>query len=291
MKLITFSQGGVTRIGALRTHDGAQRVIDFGRAAPGLPTSMLTLLQAGEAAMAQARQAVQSADPGDDLDLSQVALLAPIPNPGKIICIGLNYRDHAAESNLAIPNYPPVFSKYANTIIATGEAIRLPRLTDQVDYEAELAFVIGTRARNVPEARALDYIAGYVPFNDVSARDYQAHTSQWTIGKTFDTFGPMGPALVTADEVPDPAAIDLRLTIDGEVLQSSNTRNLIFPIPYLMCYLTSVMTLEPGDLVSTGTPAGVGMARNPRRYLKAGDTVVVEISGIGTLTNPVVAEA
>ena len=183
-------------------------------------------------------------------------LLAPLARPGKILCVGLNYRDHAAESNMAIPDSPTVFSKYSNTIIGPGDAIQIPRLTDQVDYEAELAFVIGRTARHVPESRALDYIAGYVPFNDVSARDYQMRTSQWTLGKTFDTFGPLGPALVTADEVPDPGALDISLTLEGEVLQQSNTRHLIFSIPFLLSYLSGVMTLKPGDLVSTGTPAG-----------------------------------
>ncbi len=157
---------------------------------------------------------------------------------------------------MAIPDSPTVFSKYSNTIIGPGDAIQIPRLTDQVDYEAELAFVIGRTARHVPESRALDYIAGYVPFNDVSARDYQMRTRQWTLGKTFDTFGPLGPALVTADEVPDPGALDISLTLEGEVLQQSNTRHLIFSIPFLLSYLSGVMTLKPGDLVSTGTPAG-----------------------------------
>lgn len=287
MKLVTFAKDGRTRLGALR----GEGVVDFGSAASQLPDDMLALLAAGDEALAQARAALAASDPAKDLPVSAVTLLAPIPRPGKIICIGLNYRDHAAESNMAIPEYPTVFGKYANTIIGPGQAIQLPRLTNQVDYEAELAFIIGKPARHVPEAEALDYIAGYAPFNDVSARDYQMRTSQWTMGKTFDTFGPLGPALVTADEVPDPGALDISLTLDGEVLQQSNTRHLIFSIPFLLAYLSGVMTLEPGDIVSTGTPAGVGFARKPPRYMRAGETVSVTISGLGTLTNPVVAEA
>jgi 2-keto-4-pentenoate hydratase/2-oxohepta-3-ene-1,7-dioic acid hydratase in catechol pathway len=199
------------------------------------------------------------------LDRSAVKLSAPIPRPGKVICIGLNYRDHAAESNAELPAFPTVFAKYASCIIGPGASIVIPRVTSQVDYEGELAVVIGRRARDVAEADALDYVAGYAPFNDVSARDYQMRTSQWTIGKTFDTFGPIGPALVTADEIPDPHALDIRVSIGDDVLQSSNTKHLIFTIPQLIAYLTSVMTLEPGDVIATGTPAGVGAARKPQR--------------------------
>jgi acylpyruvate hydrolase len=287
MHLVTFTHNDSVRLGALR----GQGVVDFTAASPQLPTDMLAFLAAGDSALAQARAALASSDPANDLPLSAVKLLAPLLRPGKIICIGLNYRDHAAESNMAIPEYPTVFAKYANTIVGPGEPIQIPRLTDQVDYEAELAFVIGRTARHVPEARALDYIAGYVPFNDVSARDYQMRTSQWTMGKTFDTFGPLGPALVTADEVPDPGALDISLTLDGEVLQQSNTRHLIFSIPFLLSYLSGVMTLDPGDIVSTGTPAGVGFARKPARYMQPGETVIVEIAGLGKLANPVVAES
>ena len=287
MHLVTFTHHNQTRLGALR----GEAVIDFARVVPQLPADMLAFLATGDDALAQTREAIASSDPANDLPLEAVKLLAPIPRPGKIICIGLNYRDHAAESNMAIPEFPTVFAKYANTIIGPGEPIQIPRLTDQVDYEAELAFVIGRTARHVPEARALDYIAGYVPFNDVSARDYQMRTSQWTMGKTFDTFGPLGPALVTADEVPDPGALDISLTLDGEVLQQSNTRHLIFTIPFLLSYLSGVMTLDPGDIVSTGTPAGVGFARKPVRYMQPGETVTVEIAGLGKLTNPVIAES
>jgi 2-keto-4-pentenoate hydratase/2-oxohepta-3-ene-1,7-dioic acid hydratase in catechol pathway len=220
-----------------------------------------------------------------------VEFAPPLFAIGKIICIGLNYRDHAAESNQPVPEYPTVFAKYSSCVIGPGEPIVIPRVTSQVDYEGELAVVIGRRARDVAEADALSYVAGYAPFNDVSARDYQSRTSQWTIGKTFDTFGPLGPALVTADEVADPHALGLRVTIGDDVLQSSNTRHLIFTIPQLVAYLSAVMTLEPGDVIATGTPAGVGAARKPARWLQPGEVVRVEIDGLGALENPVAASA
>ena len=251
---------------------------------------MIRFLEAGDKANALAQKVLAAPPLEAILDLAEVTLKAPIPCPGKIICIGLNYRDHAAERNRTVPDFPTVFSKYTNVVIGPGEAIVIPKVTDQVDYEAELAVVIGRRAKHVAETDALDYVAGYTPFNDVSARDYQQRTGQWTIGKTFDTFGPMGPALVTADEVPDPHNLNLSLHIGDEVLQSSNTRHLIFSINFLIACLSTIMTLEPGDLISTGTPAGVGVAREPKRFLRPGEVVEVEIEGLGTLSNPVVAE-
>lgn len=214
-----------------------------------------------------------------------------MPRPGKIVCIGQNYLEHAAEANATASAYPIIFAKYANTTIASGDAIVLPKISNQVDYEAELAVVIGKRAKNVAEPEALQYVGGYAPYNDVSARDFQSRTSQWTIGKTFDGFGPMGPAMVTADDVPDPQKLDIRLRIGDEQLQSSNTSKMIFPIARLIAYITAAMTLEPGDVIATGTPEGIGAARTPQRFLRAGDVVRVEISGIGTLVNPVIAEA
>jgi acylpyruvate hydrolase len=230
------------------------------------------------------------------IDRSAVTLKAPVPRPGKILCIGLNYRDHAAESGQQVPDFPTVFTKYANTIIGPGEAIVLPRVSNQVDYEVELGVVIGRRAKHVREVDALDYVAGYLPFHDVSARDYQHRTSQWTLGKSFDTFGPIGPALVTRDEVGDPHKLDIQLSVgrageNGEILQKSNTSNLIFPIHVLIAYLSDVLTLEPGDVIATGTPSGVGAARKPQRFLKPGDVVRIEISGLGVLENPVTAES
>ncbi len=288
MKLVTFVHNYATHIGALVTRGGEERVIDFSQADHSLPKDMITFLEGGKASLSIAQKAI--ANDAKSLPLSAVKLLAPIPRPGKIICVGLNYSDHAAETGQPIPTIPIIFSKYANTVIATGDSIVLPHVTDQVDYEAELGFVIGKTARYITAAQALDYVAGYLPVNDVSARDYQTRTSQWTMGKTFDTFAPMGPALVTSDEIPDAGNLKISLTINGEVLQNSNTNKLIFGIPQLVEALSEVMTLEPGDVVSTGTPPGVGMARNPKRFMRPGDVVAVTIEGLGTLSNPVVAE-
>ncbi len=293
MKLVTFEQGGQLRTGALR---GGAEVVDLNRADSSLPTDMIQLLAGGDEMLASAAQVVTNPPQSAVLALDAVTLKAPIPRPGKIICIGLNYRDHAAESGQQVPDYPTVFTKYANTVIGPGEAIVLPRVSNQVDYEVELGVVIGRRAKHVREVDALEYVAGYLPFHDVSARDYQHRTSQWTLGKSFDTFAPMGPALVTRDEVGDPHKLDIQLSIskggeNGEVLQQSNTSNLIFPVHVLIAYLSDVMTLEPGDVIATGTPSGVGAARKPQRFLKPGDVVRIEISGLGVLENPVTTES
>jgi len=216
-------------------------------------------------------------------------LLAPL-RPPKLICVGLNYREHAKEARMEVPDVPTIFTKLPTALIGSGEPIVLPKSSTKPDYEAELAFVIGKRGRHVPAERWRDYIFGYTNLNDVSARDYQARTSQWTIAKSFDTFAPMGPSIVTADEVPDPHRLDIGTTINGEVLQAGNTSDLIFKIPELIAYLSSVYTLEPGDVVATGTPSGVGFARRPQRWLKPGDEVVVCVEGLGELRNPVIAE-
>jgi len=289
VKLITFVRSdapALPRLGALR----GQNALDLNGLDARIPSDMMALLNGGEAALALARAAVAQAPASAEIPAGRFTLLAPIPRPGKILCIGLNYRDHARESGQAVPDFPTVFAKYANTVIGPGAAVQIPRLTSNVDYEAEFGFVIGKRARHVAEADALSYVAGYFPLNDISARDYQARTSQWTLGKTFDTFLPMGPALTTADEVPDPHNLDIRLTIGGETLQHSNTRELVFGVNALIHVLSGVMTLEPGDVISTGTPSGVGAARNPKRWLRAGETVTVEIAGLGALSNPIIAE-
>ena len=192
---------------------------------------------------------------------------------------------------MEIPKVPTIFNKFSTSIIGPGDKIILPKTSEKPDYEAEFAFVIGQGGRHIPAEKWRDHVFGYTIINDVSARDYQMATSQWLMGKTFDTFCPMGPWIVTADEIEDPHALDIKMTINGEVLQNSNTRELIFRIPDLIAYLSSVMTLESGDIVSTGTPAGVGLGHNPPRWLRPGDECVVSISGIGELRNPVVAEA
>lgn len=288
MKLVTFEQNGKTGIGALRADD---TIVALGAAAPNLPTDMKSFLAAGADALAAAQQAASNAPASAIVKRGAVKLRAPVTNPGKIICVGLNYADHAKEAGLPLPEYPTVFSKYSNTVNDPGGNIVLPKISAEPDYECELGVVIGRRAKNVSKADALSYVAGYLPFHDVSARDFQGRTSQWTLGKTFDTFAPMGPALVTSDEVGDPHTLDIQLSIGGEVLQKSNTSNLIFKIDFLVSYLSAIMTLEPGDVIATGTPAGIGGARNPKRFLKPGETVRIEIAKLGVLENPVVAEA
>jgi acylpyruvate hydrolase len=213
----------------------------------------------------------------------EVRLLPPITSPGKIVCIGLNYRSHAAEAGLEPPPVPAFFAKFANALAAPGAEVELPRYSDKVDYEAEVAFVIGRRCRDVPEGEALAAIAGYTLLNDLSARDWQFKTPQWMPGKVFDGSAPCGPALVTPDEAGAHDAIELSLELNGETMQQASTADLIFSIPALVAQLSALMTLEPGDLVSTGTPAGVGSVRTPRVWLKPGDEVVVRSPTLGEL--------
>jgi len=214
---------------------------------------------------------------------------APVPRPGKLICIGLNYSDHAAESNMAIPKQPVVFSKFSTAVIAPGEPVVLPATSEQVDYEAELAVIIGRRAKNVSAELALDHVLGYTCFNDVSARDFQFADGQWQRGKSCDTFAPMGPTIVTADEVADPHHLSIKLILNGQAMQDSNTDRFIFGIPELIEFLSQTITLEPGDVIATGTPPGVGFARKPPVFLKPGDKMAVVIEKVGTLGNPVTA--
>jgi 2-keto-4-pentenoate hydratase/2-oxohepta-3-ene-1,7-dioic acid hydratase in catechol pathway len=224
---------------------------------------------------------------GEPRPLASVALRAPVGRPEKVICVGLNYRDHAAESGAALPDEPVLFPKFANSVVGPGEEIVVPAATEQPDYEAELGVVIGRRTRLVDEADALDHVAGYTCMNDVSARDLQARSSQWMLGKAVDTFLPCGPWVVTPDEVPDPQDLDIRCCVNGEVLQDSSTAQMVFGVATLVAYISRTITLEPGDLIATGTPPGVGMARTPPRWLRDGDEVTVEIEGIGSLTNVV----
>lgn len=219
--------------------------------------------------------------------LSGVRLLAPIPRPPRIFCVGLNYRDHAVESKMEIPKVPTIFLKLPSAVIGPEETVRIPAQTQQPDYEVELALVIGKAGRDIPKENWRDHVFGYTILNDISARDVQLATSQWTLGKSFDTFCPLGPAIVSAEEIPDPHALDIRLSIGGEVLQHSNTRELIFKTPDLIAYLSSITSLEPGDIISTGTPAGVGLGRTPKRWLQPGEIVVAEVEGLGQLINPV----
>ncbi len=220
----------------------------------------------------------------DDLKLT-----APIPEPGKIICVGLNYKDHAEESGMPIPPSPILFSKFNNTVIGPGDAIKIPSITKQCDYEAELGVVIGKTASQVSQENAFDYVLGYTCVNDVSARDIQFADGQWVRGKTLDTFCPMGPWIVTADEIEDPQTLGIRCDVNGTRLQDSSTAQMIFAVDEIISFISQAITLQPGDLIATGTPVGVGFARKPPVFLKPGDTVVVEIESIGALENPVEA--
>lgn len=243
----------------------------------------------GEKALAAAKSLLANAD-AEALPLTDVERLPPVMKPGKILCVGLNYRDHAIESKMQIPEVPTIFLKLPNAVIGPDAEIVLPANSTQPDYEAELAAVIGVGGRHIPAERWREHVVGYTILNDVSARDVQLATSQWTLGKSFDTFAPIGPAIVTQDEIPDPHALDIQLSIDGEVLQHSNTRELIFKLPELIAHLSAVVPLEPGDVISTGTPAGVGLGRTPRRWLKPGEEIAIRIQGIGELKNRTVAE-
>ena len=227
----------------------------------------------------------------EGVTLDDVKFHPPITRPGKIIAIGLNYSDHAAETGAEIPEKPIVFAKYPNTITGPGDPIRIPRITDKADYEAELAVVIGERARNVEAKNALDYVFGYMNANDVSSRDLQfSEGGQWTRSKSIDTFAPIGPYLVTKDEVEDPQNLSVKCTLNGEVMQDGNTEKMIFSVAEIISFLSTGMTLEPGDIILTGTPPGVGAAREPQVFLGDGDEVTIEIEGLGSLTNPVEAE-
>jgi 2-keto-4-pentenoate hydratase/2-oxohepta-3-ene-1,7-dioic acid hydratase in catechol pathway len=285
MRLVTFESNGQPCPGLL-TPSGS--VLDLSTAGFG---TLLQLIEAGPDALAKLAGLAGNAQSSSQPSLESVKLLAPIPKPRKLICVGLNYRDHAAETGAEIPKVPTIFNKFATAVIGPGANIVLPRVSKAPDFEAEFAFVIGRGGRHISADAWREHVFGYTIVNDVSGRDYQRATTQWLMGKTFDTFAPMGPWIVTADEIADPHNLDISLDINGETMQDSNTRELIFKIPDLIAFLSSVFTLEPGDIVSTGTPAGVGFARKPPRYLRSGDQVSIQIENIGVLKNPVVAEA
>lgn len=262
------------------------------------PAGILAFLNGGDRAIGAASETLAyvskvGARAAEDESLAypidKVTLLAPVQRPGKLICVGLNYRDHAEEAGQKIPSDPTLFSKAASCVIGPNEAIRLPKVSKDIDYEAEFAVVIGKHAKDVSAAKALDYVAGYTIVNDVSARDFQRRSSQWMAGKNFDTFAPMGPHIVLKDEIPDPHTLDISLEINGRRLQSSNTKNLIFDVNALIADISRFLTLEPGDVISTGTPGGVGFVRKPPVFLMPGDRVKIEIAKIGALENPVVA--
>jgi 2-keto-4-pentenoate hydratase/2-oxohepta-3-ene-1,7-dioic acid hydratase in catechol pathway len=274
MKLVSFSAAdGAIRPGFV----SEDSVLDLGA---GGYASALEVISKG----------VTQAGSAPKIPIGNVKLHAPLPNPPRIFAIGLNYRDHAIESGMAIPTTPVVFFKLTTSIIGPGETIILPKNSTEPDYEAEFAFVIGKGGYRIPGSAWREHVYGYTVVNDVSARDVQFSSTQWSMSKSFPTFCPLGPAIVTADEIADPHQLAISLEIDGVQLQNSNTRELVFKIPDLVEYLSSITPLLPGDIISTGTPPGVGLGRNPKRWLRPGETVTVTVEGLGSLTNPVAAE-
>ncbi|WP_044748179.1 fumarylacetoacetate hydrolase family protein [Bacillus alveayuensis] len=303
MKIVNYRVGDTVRAGCIVD----EKIVDLNKAYVQLlqsqghlrdekladalvPSNTIELLEGGEKSLEEAYKAVEFALANDIVvNRSDVKIEAPVLKPNKIICVGHNYREHILEMKRELPKFPVVFAKFNNTIIGPEDDIPLPSITEQLDYEAEFAFVIGKRARNVSKEEALDYVAGYTIVNDVTARDLQRRTLQWLQGKTLDGSAPMGPWLVTKDEIPNPHELEIVLTVNGEERQRSNTKNLVFNVNYLVEFLSSIMTLEPGDVVCTGTPGGVGVAREPQVFLQDGDVVRIEVDKIGVLENKVKA--
>jgi 2-keto-4-pentenoate hydratase/2-oxohepta-3-ene-1,7-dioic acid hydratase in catechol pathway len=284
MKLATFTHAGPTRVGVVVD----DQMIDLAAAAPELPREMCALLAAGAPALARVREAASRA--AARLPLAQVRLEAPVRRPPKFLAIGLNYADHVAEAGMQKPEVPLFFNKQSTCVVGPSDPIHLPRVSPMLDYEGEMAFVIGRRCRHVPRARAHEVIAGYCVADDVTVRDWQFRVPTWTIGKSFDTHGPLGPWITTPDEVGDPHALEIRTWVNGELRQHSNTRQLVFDCFAQVEHLSTAFTLEPGDVISTGTPSGVGGLANPPRFLVAGDVVRIEIARLGAIENRVVAE-
>ena len=317
MRLVTFETNRQERVGVVlpAVEGGRERIIDLNAAGRYLAkrdgkanrleaiADMIGLLTAGKAGLAAASRVLkvigrelkgQGSTPPNlrrmVLDRRKVRLRAPVPCPSKFICVGLNYRDHALEGNHEIPKVPTLFNKFATSVVGPDDKIVLPHVSKKVDYEGEFTFIIGKKGRYIPKNKAMEHVAGYTIVNDVSARDWQTRTTQWMAGKAFDGFGVMGPDLVTADEIDDPHKLDIKTWVSGKLMQSSNTSQLIFRVPALVADISKICTLLPGDVVATGTPSGVGVYRKPPRLLRDGDTVRIEISGVGALENRCVAE-
>jgi 2-keto-4-pentenoate hydratase/2-oxohepta-3-ene-1,7-dioic acid hydratase in catechol pathway len=288
VRLATLKTGNGARVVGVDLEGGRPRFVDLAAVDGEIPP-LMELLLSQERGIARAAAAMEKG--AAKKTFIEGTLLAPIPRPGKVLCIGLNYRDHALEGGSEIPSEPVCFAKFSHAVIGPDEPIVLPAVAHKVDYEAELVAVVGRRGKCIPAADAWAYIAGYMNGNDVSARDWQKGRpgGQWLLGKTPDTFAPLGPFLVTADEIADPHALAISLRLNGEVMQQSNTRELIFGVDQLVAHVSQLITLEPGDVIFTGTPPGVGAARKPPVFLKPGDTVEVEVEGLGVLRNPVQA--
>lgn len=287
MKIVSFEVQDQSRLGVLDD----DKIIDLAVALPSAPRDLLGLLQADPGLIA-VRAAVETASVAAALPVDGVRFLPPVARPGKIICLGLNYADHAAEGGNARPEYPSFFMRGATSLIGHGAAIVRPNISTKLDFEAELAVVIGRRAKHLTRANALEAVAGYACFNDATLRDYQRRTSQWTIGKNFDATGGFGPCFVPASDLPPGAAgLKIESRLNGKVMQSANTDNMLFNVAETLHLLTECLTLEPGDVVVMGTPAGVGYARTPPVWMAPGDVIEIEIEGIGTLSNPIVSES
>jgi len=315
MKLVSFIRHGMTRTGVIRDNDDivdlntalAARLCDEGVPRPELtahalnPNTMIDLLAVGTPGIQEIAKTLewldrggisqtQALENGSIVQLDNVQLAAPIPRPGKVLAIGINYRAHASEMERDLPEHPTVFTKVSTCIVGPQHPIYAPAESQMLDWEGELCVVIGKYARHVKAENALAYVAGYMNGNDVTVRDWQRHTPTWMMGKSWDTHGPTGPWILTADEVPDPTTLTLSTFVNNVEKQNASTGDLLFDIPQLIEYLSTAFTLEPGDVIFTGTPAGVGQARDPQEWLKPGDTVRVEISGLGHLDNPVIEE-
>ena len=284
MKLVTFTHGGTSRVGTVV----GEEVVDVTAQGTALPHDMLAFLTQGQQAMAQARDV--SASGKHRLALADVTLEAPIQRPPKILAVGLNYHDHVQETGLPMPKVPMIFNKQSTAASGPGAAIYRPKDSDDLDYEGELGIVIGKRCRRVPQDKAVSVIAGYTIVNDVSVRDWQMRSATTTMGKSWDTHCPFGPYIVTTDEVTDPHRLDLKTWVNGELRQNSNTKHLIFNCFAIIEHLSTAFTLEPGDVIATGTPSGVILGMNPKVWLKPGDVVRIAIDQLGVLENPVVAE-
>lgn len=288
MKLMMFENDGPARLGVVED----KQVIDLSACGAVAPETLQDLIEAGPDTLSAIAEAIKTAPDAARLDLSSVTPALPLPRPGKFICIGLNYALHAKEGGHDIPTYPSLFVRWPTSLVAAEAPVVRPKVSDQLDYEAELTIIIGKGGRHISEDDALSHVFGYTIFNDVSVRAYQRKTAQWTPGKNFDGTGPFGPVVVTADALPAGAS-GLRITsrVNGETRQDSNTSDMIFSIARIIAILSEFMTLEAGDVIATGTPSGVAHAMKPPGWMKAGDTVEAEIEGIGILSNPVVDEA
>jgi acylpyruvate hydrolase len=282
MRFAAFRSGGQEGLAAAYSDGAFYGLLSSDADYPG---SLLTLIQKGAGALEAAAAVLRN---GPAIDLENVELLPPLPNPGKIICVGLNYVDHSIESGFSVPVYPTIFTRFSSSLIGAGASIVRPAVSDHLDYEGEMVAVIGVAGRHIAESNALDHVAGYSIFNDASVRDYQRKSPQWTIGKNFDGTGAFGPYLTTADEIP-PGGKGLRIQtrLNGAIVQDASTNDMVFSVARLISILSEAITLSPGDIIVSGTPAGVGMARNPPLFMKHGDVCEVEIEGLGILRNPI----